>query len=618
MKSKNNMMHRMVIAGCALAAQIPAFAAEITVNSDITSNTTWTKNNTYVLDKSIFVKNGAKLTIQPGTVIYGTKNETNNTYGSLVITREGTIDAVGTAAEPIVMTVKNENTLDPAAGDGGLWGGLILLGKAPINFYTGPATNANENSIEGFPAGSTDDIKYGGNQPGHSSGRLKYLSIRFGGYVYDTNREINGLTFGGVGSGTQVENIEVISNTDDGVEIFGGTVNTKRIAVGFCQDDSFDLDEGHQGFHQFWFAVQNANGSLGDRGGEWDGGNRTGSGVVTGEPYTNARIFNATFIGDGAGTGGGNHGFFLDDNFAGQLHNSVVHDYSGQAVVNSGDGIGNPAPSFVNTTFGDFGGGYGVLDTVSGTGVSKVTGNPGIRRLNDLSRSPNQQLDPRPTTGGALFTGTRSAFPNDAPAGFFETVNHRGAFGDSNWLEGWSYLSKKGYITPTVGPVFNIQPKSSIVALKKSVTLTCGATADAAITYQWFRNNSPIPGATNTSLTIANFSKSKAGTYHAVATSGGKTAKSASAVLQVPEITSSKATAKLRVGKRTRLQVTTNFKANLYEAKGLPAGLKISNTGLISGTPTKKGTFKATIKAKRKSGGKVTYSATQTKTFKVS
>jgi hypothetical protein len=425
---------------------------QITVTADITANTTWTADNVYILDKSVFVKSGATLTIQPGTTVLGTQNVGNNTYGSLVVARGSKLIAEGTAEAPIVFTAKQEydagltvdpsDDLDPAAGDGGYWGGVILLGSAPINFYTGPTTNANENSIEGFPAGSSSDLLYGGNNPADNSGVLKYVSIRFGGYVYATNREINGLTMGGVGSGTTIENVEVISNTDDGVEIFGGTVNTKRIAVAFCQDDSFDLDEGHQGYHQFWFAIQNATGSLGDRGGEWDGGNGT---PVTGTPYTTATIYNATFIGDSAVAGGGNHAFFVDDNFAGQLHNSVVHQFSGVAVQDSGDGIGSaPNPLFQNVTWGTIAGGAGSLASVSGTGNSALNTDP---NLVGISRTPNGGLDPRPNLSSPLRTAALSAVPSGAPSGFFETVSYRGAFGDTNWLNGWSYLSLAGYLS---------------------------------------------------------------------------------------------------------------------------------------------------------------------------
>ena len=438
-------------------------AADVPVTADITTNTTWTAGNAYILDKSIFVKNGATLTIQPGTTILGTKNVTNSTYGSLIISRNGTIMAEGTAEAPIVMTAKEDrdaeltldetDDLDPAT-DGGLYGGLIILGSAPINYYTGPTTNANEFSIEGFPAGSSTDILYGGNDVADNSGVVKYMSLRFGGYVYDAvnGKEINGLTMGGVGSGTTIENVEIVGNTDDGMEIFGGTVNTKRIAVAFCQDDSFDLDEGHQGFHQFWFALQNTDGTKGDRGGEWDGGNGSDP-VRTGTPNTTATIYNATFIGDSGTAGGGNSAIYLDDYFAGQLHNSVLHQFSGATMLKATDGVGtgvSPQPMasvFSNNTWGTFGLSTGLVigaaGAPTGTGNSAVNTDPMLR---GISRTANFGLDPRPKAASPLRNSTLSAAPVGAPVGFFEATTYRGAFGDTNWLNGWSYLSQQGYL----------------------------------------------------------------------------------------------------------------------------------------------------------------------------
>ncbi len=447
------------------------YLGEVLVTADITTNTTWTADKTYVLNKSIFVKNGATLTIEPGTRILGANaagqdailDTADDTYGSLVIARGAKLMAEGTAENPIVFTAYEEvhgidgnpmALLDPAQGDGAFWGGIILLGDAPINFYVG-GTNANENSIEGFPGGSSADILYGGTDAADNSGVLKYVSIRFGGYVYTSGKEINGLTLGGVGSGTTIENVEVVSNTDDGVEIFGGTVNTKRIAVAFCQDDSFDLDEGHSGHHQFWFALQNADPAFGDRGGEWDGGNGN---TTAGTPHTTAKIFNATFIGNSATAAAStNAAFYLDDYFSGQLHNSVIHQFSGNAIDKAADGVGDgvttAAPSvFSNNTWGSFGGTAGLLATLNAAGSPTGTGNSAIGaipNLGGISRVPNQGLDPRPNTASPLFTAngaTLSTFPAGAPAGFFETTSYRGAFGSSSWLDGWSYLSQFGYL----------------------------------------------------------------------------------------------------------------------------------------------------------------------------
>ena len=141
----------------------------------------------------------------------------------------------------------------------GLWGGLIILGEAPINSN---ASTANDlpltNQIEGIPTtfmsgGSISPTKftYGGSDSADNSGSLKYVSIRHGGAELSQGDEINGLTLGGVGTGTTIEHIEVFANSDDGIEFFGGTVNAKYLTVSFCGDDGLDFDEGYNGQLQY-------------------------------------------------------------------------------------------------------------------------------------------------------------------------------------------------------------------------------------------------------------------------------------------------------------------------------------------------------------------------------
>ena len=630
-----------------IALPATAMAADIEVTSDITNNRKWTANNTYILRKSIFVKDNSTLTIEPGTTILGGNaagpngiidNGGDDTYGSLVIARGAKLNAIGTQAKPIVFTAiqerdgldgNPENMPDPAFGDGGFWGGIVMLGKAPINYYVA-GTNANENSIEGFPAGSTDDIKYGGNNANDSSGTLKYVSIRFGGYVFNaaTGSEINGLTLGGVGRGTTIEDVEIIGNTDDGIEIFGGTVNTKRIAVAFCQDDSFDLDEGHQGFHQFWFSIQNASSTLGDRGGEWDGGNGS---TKSGTPNNRIRVYNATIFGNGQeAPSSANAGFYLDDFFSGELHNSLVHDFSGAALTkDAADGIGGgagqpPVPVFSNNTWGSFAGGAGLLATLNSAGSPAGTGNSAIGvnpLIGGISRTNNSGLDPLPLSNSPLYAAngaTLSNFPADAPAGFFEPVDYRGAFGATNWLDGWSYLSKVGYLLPTEGIAFTKNPKSAVVAVKGTVTLRSLAVGKPAPTYQWFKDGVALPGQTSAILKLTAFKRTDAGKYYVTATSAGVVEKSGVAKLSLPEITSKLKPAKLKLDKRHRETIKANFKANGFTAKGLPPGLKINKkSGRISGSPTKKGKYAVTITATQKKGKKVVFRDKVKKVYKV-
>ena len=317
----------------------------------ITANTTWTKNNAYILTDKVFVTNGATLTIEPGTRIYstlddqGTPLKDDDKFGALVIVRGAKINAAGTAAEPIVMTTIDEleaetqTDLDgdtliadfPTATTAGRWGGLVVLGNAPIANYD-LLVNIGEDRIEGFqPAasadldtdGRADVIEYGGANATDNSGTISYVSIRHGGYVYAGASEINGLTLGGVGSGTTVNHVEVFANADDGIEFFGGTVNTDHIVLAFNQDDGFDIDQGYSGTNQFWFAIQApklANGvdSAHDNGGEWDGVTGT---IADNTSNSTPIIYNATFIGSGTtalpGNDKGNNAIFLDDRFKG-------------------------------------------------------------------------------------------------------------------------------------------------------------------------------------------------------------------------------------------------------------------------------------------------------------
>lgn len=199
---------------------------------DITANTTWTKNNVYLLNGWVYVKSGATLTIEAGTLIRGDK--TNK--AALIIEKGGKLIANGTAAAPIVFT-SNQPIGSRTYGD---WGGLILCGQAPINPTGGSAI------IEGG-VGST----YGGTDATDNSGSLKYLRLEFGGIAFVVNSEINGLTFGGVGSGTTVDYVQVSYAGDDSYEWFGGSVNAKHLIAYRGWDDDFDTDYGYSGMVQY-------------------------------------------------------------------------------------------------------------------------------------------------------------------------------------------------------------------------------------------------------------------------------------------------------------------------------------------------------------------------------
>jgi hypothetical protein len=221
------------------------------IASNISVNTTWTKDKVYQLGGRIAVLDGVTLTIEAGTIIKGEAGTGANAT-ALLIARGGKLMAEGTAALPIIFTsvadeitpaqVATGNFVSPNldATVNGLWGGVIVLGKAPIS------ASASEVAIEGIPTTDSNGL-YGGSEPTDNSGVLKYISIRHGGANIGNGNEINGLSLGGVGSGTVVENIEIVSNQDDGVEWFGGTVNVTNLVVWNVGDDGIDTDQSWGG-----------------------------------------------------------------------------------------------------------------------------------------------------------------------------------------------------------------------------------------------------------------------------------------------------------------------------------------------------------------------------------
>jgi hypothetical protein len=206
-------------------------APSITIPAgDITTNTTWSSSSVYLLDGWVYVKSGATLTIEPGTIIRGSKAN----KGALIIEKGAMIMAEGTESNPIVFS-SNQDAGSRSYGD---WGGLIVLGNAVVNKV--------DPVIEGGPTST-----YGGSDDADNSGVLKYVRIEFAGIAFQPDKEINGLTMGGVGSGTEIDYIQVSFSGDDSYEWFGGTVNAKHLIAFRGWDDDFDTDYGYRGMVQF-------------------------------------------------------------------------------------------------------------------------------------------------------------------------------------------------------------------------------------------------------------------------------------------------------------------------------------------------------------------------------
>jgi len=281
----------------------------------------------YRFDGYTFVENGT-IQIPAGTLLLGRSSDPNDTTeeaATMIITTSARIEAEGTAEDPIIFTSElDDGSLLPS--DFGQWGGLIVLGEAQA-FVEG---NDSGIQIEGIPTSETR-ATYGGMDDEDDSGILRYVSIRHTGDELSPGNEVQGLTLGGVGSGTTIEYVESIGSDDDGIEIFGGTVNIKYFAVAYQEDDAFDFDLGWRGNGQFLFALNLPGGGAleSDHSGEWDGADPDEAPLAS--DFT---IANATFIGPGDMSARDDTApaILVRDNAAADLLNSIVTNWNGKAI----------------------------------------------------------------------------------------------------------------------------------------------------------------------------------------------------------------------------------------------------------------------------------------------
>ncbi len=272
----------------------------IDVSGTLSDETTWSAGRVYRLQDIVTIAPGVLLRIEPGVTIEGLPGS------ALLVTRGAQLHAKGTAAQPIVFTSAQEiGKRQP--GD---WGGVVLLGDAPVNVGQG--------SIEGFPAGDPRAL-YGGSSPGGSCGVLEYVRIEFAGYEALADNELNGLTLGGCGSGTIVRYLQVHRSLDDGVEIFGGTVNLEHVLITQARDDGLDFDQGWTGRLQFLIVQQTETGDN-----AIEGDNNPGDHNAL--PRSAPVIYNATLIGSRRGA---QRALVLRTGAAGEFANFLV---AGHAV----------------------------------------------------------------------------------------------------------------------------------------------------------------------------------------------------------------------------------------------------------------------------------------------
>ncbi len=473
----------LLLAGPALA-QVPT----VTVATDITTDTQWSASEVYLLDGLIYVRPGATLTIEAGTIVKGKaipSTATGDLASGLVVMVDGTIEADGRADAPIIFTAEADNVDDPSdlgPDDRAEWGGLIVLGRATTN--STPAIN----NVEGIPA--SDDTRFGCDgatfqcDDDDDSGTLRYVSVRHGGFGFETDSEINGMTFGAVGRGTTIEYVEVFANSDDAFEFFGGTAQAKYLVGAFNGDDTFDTDRGFRGKFQFGLSLNNPGNDAG-RCFENDGG-VSSLGGEDATPYSNPVYSNITCIGAGQNADPNQLGEELNsaamqlrDNTGGKIYNSVFVDFPGSALnleaLSSGEDTENRFGNNVegtddliiaNNVFFGFGAGAtfaALVDDDSDNSPARqqaieaalaganTIGDP---QLANIDREMN--FDPRPLGAGLAAAG--ATFTGNALAGddFFEVVAYRGAFaptsgtgdaGSPTWLGGWTALYQNGILS---------------------------------------------------------------------------------------------------------------------------------------------------------------------------
>lgn len=402
------------------------YDADVVLDGTISEDMTLEAGDYILLTGQTFVDSGVTLTLNPGVTVEALPDDGEGLAPCLVIKRGGTIMAEGTAANPITFT----SYLPEDMKSRGTWGGLIVLGSAPIN------KDGGEAFVEGLVG-----IPFGGDDAADNSGVLKYVRVWYGGRSIGQDNEINGITLAGVGNGTTVEYCEVAWNVDDGFEMFGGTVDLKYCSVIFVGDDAFDTDMGYQGRGQYLFVMQGSEEA--NRGFEMD---NDGSNMDK-QPRSCPRFANITMIGSGDTTVAADNDQMirLREGSGGDFRNLIIVQGKEYGVRITDD----PTKNLISTIPGTFPDylyisaatiisecktqfredyGFSAVDT------ALVIGAAGRETADSVS------VQVVPAAGGPAFVNVDVNIVDD----FFETATYKGAFGSENWLLDWSWLDEQG------------------------------------------------------------------------------------------------------------------------------------------------------------------------------
>ena len=391
----------------------------IVVTGEVTGTETWTNTSYYVLRGAVFVREGATLNIQAGTVVVGEAGS----VGTLIVLQGGRLNAIGTREQPVVFT-SDQPIGSRNRGD---WGGLIINGRAPINLEGGRG------------AGEGDTGVYGGDDPNDNSGTLRYVRVEFAGVEFSPDNELNGVAFQGVGRGGTYDHIQVHMNRDDAFEWFGGTADIKYAVASNAADDSFDWTFGWTGRAQFIAIHQR--GDDADRGIEADGSEFNNNAL----PRSNPQIYNITICGDPDRNEGAESSIaatirrgtaftlrnFLMTGFKStgpQIVDAATINEINIGTSNMGNGVIWGIPTPIHTSMAPF---------VASGRFPNIVANRDAG-IGDCTNHDNPNFQP---TSVATLAGGQLAPaipPND---GFFEAVTYIGAVAPApadDWTRGWT------------------------------------------------------------------------------------------------------------------------------------------------------------------------------------
>jgi hypothetical protein len=420
-------------------------AQDLVLSGNYKKNLVLTTGSTYLLDGLVYIDSGYSITIQPGTTIQGRKG----TNSSLVIKRGAKIFCEGTASQPVVFTSSAPEG-QKRLGD---WGGLVILGRAKNNGTFNGLPGIME--IEGGINNAAGDGLHGGADDDDNSGVLKYVRLEFGGYPFQPDREINGLTCGSVGRGTVIDYIQVSYCNDDAYEFFGGTVNANHLISFRNLDDDFDTDNGYRGKIQFGIAIRDTAVADGSAGGASNGfeSDNDGSGTAA-QPFTAPVFSNMTIIGPlftstTTVAAPFRRGAHIRRNSRMSLFNSVIMAWpsAGAGILIDGTTTeancnnndleianttiaGCPSPLKVNTG-STFNISTWYNNATKGNSIVPNNADAGLTAFNSYTG-----FNPTPATGSALLSG--ASFSSSKLAGM-QNVSYRGAVGSGdNWWQGWT------------------------------------------------------------------------------------------------------------------------------------------------------------------------------------